>query len=258
MSPSIGVRAAALALIALVAQTHRPTPVNAQEPTAVEPGDGTLDPARLVPFVAEYDQMGFPFRVRVQRTTAVERPIVSVQMIMDGPHGIGIDHVGLHADDLTFAYRRFGFGAFRDEYVEVVAEGDSLRIRRLSRSAEDAVPDATAVGGGPTLDGTVLYWLLGTLPLRVGEAWTFPTWHLNADAAAVDRTPPLRATGVERMVLEDGTAFDAWTVEVESGSGALRMWVTDRPPYLLRQDMTGPDGELTPVVVATRLVDGGG
>lgn len=225
----------------------------------VRPGDGTLRADRLVPFEATYEQLGFPFVVRLVRTNE-ERPVLSFQMIVNGPSGVGIDHVGHYADDLSFAYRRFGFGAYRSEYVEVEAEGEHLLVRRMAREWE---PEATAPARfrlplkEPVVDGTFMYWLLGALPLAEGAAFQLPVWWLTSEAVELRTSPVLRATARDTVRLADGTRFDAWIVEAESRQGDTRMWVTNEPPYLLRQEMVDPEGKVTPVVTLKGMGSGG-
>lgn len=217
------------------------------------PGEGILSPDALIPFEAEYEQLGFAFDVRLTRTVQ-ERPIWSFQMIVNGPNGVEIDHVGHYADDLSFAYRRFGFRAYRNEYVEAESGGDSLRVRRLPRDDVSVPWSARAVPlSGPVVDGTFMFWLLGTLPLSEGAAWRMPTWQLTSDSLDTRLSAELRVTGRDSFVTEEGTPFDAWIVETESGQGTVRIFTVDRPPYLLRQDVVGPDGEVTRVIVLRRV-----
>ena len=234
----------------------------AQEVPVVVPGDGTLRPGALVPFEAEYRQMGYPFHARLARTGG-DRPVLSFQMVMEGPNGVGIDHVGHYADDLGFAYRRFGFGAFRDEYIEVADSPDGLVVRRMPRSdGPDPAPAREDFAmEGPVVDGTFLYWALGALPLGPGStegAWRFRTWSPTAQSVEVRDTPVLRAQGLEVIELDDGSTFEATIIAAEAETGTFRMWVVDRPPYLLRQDHVAPDGTVTEVIRLVELLGAGG
>ena len=218
------------------------------------PGSADLDPSRMRPFEAEYEQMGFPFITRLVRTTE-PRPVWSFQMIMEGPNGVGIDHVGHYADDLSLAFRRFAFGAFGPEYIDASAGNDELRVRRMVMPPDgppSATETVTPLSRG-VFDGTFVYWLIGTLPLRSGYTWTFRTWQPTADSVTIRETPAFVVMGREPVTLGDGTVLDAWRVEVQSSRATVRMWVTTAPPYLIRQDMTVAGGNAQTVIDLKRI-----
>ena len=243
-----GLPAALITLVGLV-----PAGLAAQDAVPVLPQDSGVEVRTLLPFEAEYGQMGFPFLARLVRVDGA-RPVLSFQMIMEGPQGVGIDHVGHFADDLTFAYRRFAFAAFGPEYIDARTSSDSLVVRRMSLAADD--PDAGLVARrleAPVVDGTFAYWLIGALPLREGLRWRWHTWSPTPDGFEERDTPVFEVTGRERVSLADGTAIDAWIVDVDGERSSARMWVSDHPPYLIRQDVGPPGGDLQTVISLERL-----
>ncbi|MDH3734231.1 MAG: hypothetical protein OEU54_11890 [Gemmatimonadota bacterium] len=231
-----------------------PSAAHAQDVEVIFPGHPALESSRIQPFEAEYEQMGFAFLTRLVRTNQA-RPVLSFQMIMEGPDGVGIDHVGHRADDLAFAYRRFGFRAFRPEYIDARVEGDSLRLRRLSLAEGSDSNDLPVVQRleRPIVDGTFAYWLAAALPLREGYRWRWHTWQPTATGLEIRDTPVFEVTGREEITLEDGARLDAWVVAVEGASGTTRMWVSESPPYLVRQDVVPPGGEPQTVIELKRV-----
>lgn len=249
-----------LSMVFVTCSLAAPNYVLAQDAAVVLPGDSALDPGRMVAFEAEYEQVGFPFFARLVRTDG-NRPILSFQMTMEGPEGVGIDHVGHHADDLSFAYRRFNFGAFRPEYIDARMVEDSLRLRRLFLGDEGADPptgDRTTALGQPVVDGTFAYWLAGALPLQEGYRWRWHTWQPTADGFEVRDTPVFTVTGREVISLESGERFDTWVIEVEGAASTVRMWVSEAAPYLVRQDVGPPGGEARTVISLVRVRSVGG
>ncbi|MEQ9400672.1 MAG: hypothetical protein RJQ04_16025 [Longimicrobiales bacterium] len=244
-----GLVAGRLLLAAALLASAAPGDVGAQDGTVLRPGDAVLAVDRLQPFEAEYRQMGFPFLFRLVRAEA--SGAWSVQMIMEGPGGVGIDHVGLRDDDLSMAYRRFAFGAFRNEYVDVATAGDTLVIHRMAREpVSDPAPGRTAVVSdlGRVFDGTVLYWLMGLVPYSPGSAWRFPTWSLTPAAAEVRISGSVRVGASQRLTLPDGSTVEARPMVSEAGGGEVHTWVASVPPYLVRQEMVAADGTVTPVI----------
>ncbi len=98
------------------------------------------------------------------------------------------------------------------------------------------------------VDGTFLYWLLGALPLSEGRAWRLPTWSLTSEGLDLHESGTLRVVARTEMQLEDGVRFEPWIIEARSSRGTVNMWVVDRPPYLLRQEIVTADGETTSVL----------
>ncbi|MDH3223126.1 MAG: hypothetical protein OEO23_05380, partial [Gemmatimonadota bacterium] len=222
--------------------------VGAQEGRLVVPGDGTLALERLAPFEAEYEQMGQRMHVRFSRS---DGPAAVWDMVMHMPTpsgGTGVDHVAHAAADFGFAYRRFGFGAFRDEYLEADVVGDTLSLRRFVRNAAPLSPTHVPVEHR-MVDGTVLFWALGLLPLDVGNRYRFPTWNPTSEGVEVRESAVLEVRGRRSYVLGDW-AVDAHLVVAATGGGQVEMLVSPHPPYLLEQTMVAADGTRTTVVEA--------
>lgn len=225
-----------------------------QEVPVIGPGHIDLITDRLQPFEAEYTQSGFPFRTRLTRT-GTPRPMLSFQMVMEGPTGVGIDHVGHYADDLSFAYRRFGFRGFGPEYIDASADSTRLRLRRITLKDDE---DATATDWSTPLDngvfdGTFAYWLIAALPLSDGYAWQLRTWSVRKDSAEVRTTPTFTVVGRETLTV-DGISWDCRVVSVVSRGAEFRMWVTDRAPYLVQQFAGREGDELSPVIQLVRVL----
>lgn len=227
-------------------------PATGQGVDRVVPGNGLLEPGRLVPFQARYEQMGAQMRVALTRNGGPDGTWDFVmQMPVAGGSGEVVDHVAHRARDLRFAYRRFGFGAFRDEYLEVTADASELEVGRWVREG-DPIPRAQLTLEEPVVDGTFLYWLLGLLPLEDGAAFTFPTWGPTPEGAAVRETAALRVVGKAPFQL-DGETVDAWTVEAEVPSGTVQVQVIPTPPYLLSQTAVAADGTRTQLLTLVGL-----
>ncbi|MDX1395180.1 MAG: hypothetical protein R3195_12355 [Gemmatimonadota bacterium] len=229
-------------------------PLGAQDAPVVTPGDPVLRPDRLRPFEAEYDQLGFTFLARLVRVTAPE-PTIDFLMIMEGPNGIGVDHVGHRASDLSFAYRRFGFSAFGPEHIDARVIDGILRLGRLPLEADGrtAVIDEEFPLAGPAVDGTFAYWLTAALPLEEGYRWRWPTWQPASDGVVFRESAPFEVAGRETVELRSGEILDAWVVEAVGEGSTARMWVSEEPPYLLRQDVAPAGGEPQTVIELRRL-----
>lgn len=241
-------------VVACLVACRMAAPLGAQDAELLRPGDARLAVERFVPFEAEYTQMGAAFSARLVRSGG-ERPVWSFQMVMETPTGgIGIDHVGHYVDDLGFAYRRFGFGAFRREYLDVSATDSSLVAHRLVLEPVEAPPPTRLEYpiDGPVFDGTFVYWLLGALPLEEGATWRLPVWSPTPDGVLTRESAPLHVVGRE-TVRVGARAFDAWVVVAPTGGGEARMWVVAEPPYLLRQSIHPDEGEPTTVIDLVRM-----
>ncbi|MEM7415641.1 MAG: hypothetical protein AAF389_09120 [Gemmatimonadota bacterium] len=215
----------------------------AQSPTVVVPGDDAWALDRLAPFEATYRQMGFPMHVRFAREA---NDGWSFSMEMAGPSGTAIDHIG-HAADLSFRYRRFAFGAFRDEVLDAQATPDSIVLHRMPRNGTAEVPlrEAHAVDG-PVVDGTFMYWALGAL--NTDGPVAFRVWGPTPDAFEIRTSGTLHPDGEEDVTLPSGAIVRARVFAAETPSGRLRMWVSSAPPYLLQQAIESPDGTVTPII----------
>lgn len=236
---------ARLCAVAMLATLVLATGAMGQQVHVIHPGDGDLNAERMEPFEAVYSQMGFPMHVRLSREATGGG--WSFTMEMAGPRGTAVDHVG-HRADLSFAYRRFGFGAFRDEYLEATATVDSLVLLRMPRTVEDTPPLRRAAQSlpQPVLDGTFMYWALGLLEPR-DQRVAFRVWGPTADGVEVRLTSELRSepTSIE---LPDGAYVDGRVYEANTEGGVVRMLVTSTPPYLIRQEIVAPDGSATPII----------
>ena len=216
----------------------------AQEGQPVVPGDGRLDTSRLAEFDAIYDQMGFEMRVRFRREP--DDAGWSFSMEMANPTGTAIDHIG-HGPDLDFRYRRFAFGAYRDEFLDVRATGDSIVLGRLPRDDESAVPRrASEAVSEPVLDGTFMYWALGLLD-EDGPT-SFRVWGPTSESLEIRETASLRRVDDSDVELPDGSMVTARVFEAVTGSGRLRMIVSREAPYLIRQELVSEDGSVTPII----------
>lgn len=215
----------------------------AQEATVVQPGAPGLALDRLAPFEAMYQQMGYPMYVRFTREADDGW---SFAMEMAGPAGTAIDHIG-HDENLSFRYRRFAFGAFRDEVLDAQATPDSIVLHRMPRNAVADVPlrEAHAIDAS-LVDGTFMYWALGLVDLDGPVA--FRVWGPTPDALEVRVSGTLHPQGEEDVSLPDGTVVRARLFSADTPSGRLLMWVSPEPPYLIRQAIEGEDGTVTPVI----------
>ena len=231
-----------------------------QEAQLVVPGDGTLDMSRLEAFDAVYEQVGIRMDVRLSRSEGTsgspEGTQVTWDLVMQMPTpagGTGIDHIGHRGDDFSFAYRRFGFGAFRNEYLEADAGEDALHLRRMFRD-EEATPAPTEVRtSSPVVDGTAVFWALGLLPLETGRRFRFPTWDPTPDGLQV-RESAVFEVGGQRSYELDGQTLMGHVIVASTGGGQFEMLVVPHPPYLLEQSVVGPDGSRNTVVSARTAV----
>lgn len=216
----------------------------AQDVVVVEPGAGVIDAELLRPFDAEYVQAGVRLHVRLSRTEGA-RPTWDFVMTMPSASGVGaaVDHLIHGADDLALVGRRFGFGAWRDEYVEAGVSGAELRLHRLVRDGDD-VPPARVALDGDLIDGTFLYWTLGLLPLEAGRAYRYPTWSPTETGLEVRDSGVLTVEG-EASVSVAGARFTGRIVAASTPRGTVEMLVSPHPPYLLRQELVADDGSRT-------------
>lgn len=229
--------------------------MQAQDVPVIAPGHPAFDASVFEPFEAEYEQVGFPFTVRFSRTPG-EEGLFSMLMIMEGPEGVGIDHVGHRASDFSFAYRKFEYGRFRPEYLDVRQDGDSLTLRRLP--LEGHAEGASVVREPlpqPVFDGTAMYWALAGLPLSEGYAWRMRAWSATEDGLAVKETPPFEVVGREEVTTPDGREYSCWVVSLWHEAQRVRFlnYVTSRPPYLIKQVVEQEGDEPMPVITLKRV-----
>ncbi len=253
--PGIGARVwrLALALTALLGCIGLGNAA-AQNEGIIRPGDPRIDLTRLVPFEAEYEQVGYRFVVRLARTLG-DRPAWSFLMVTDGPTGVGVDHIGHHADDLGFAYRRAAIGAYRNEYVDIRVEGGAAQIRRLAlESSSDSIPSYVTVPlKAPVFDGTFVYWVLGLLPLEQEWTGTLGVWTLAADGINQRATPPFEVSGRDVFHDADGQKQECWIVSMRQGKTDFRSCVTSRPPFLVWQEAEEDGSPAERIVTLKRL-----
>lgn len=215
----------------------------AQEPTVIVPGGPGLNVGLLEPFEAVYRQMGFPMHVRFAREAGDGW---SFSMEMASPMGRAIDHIG-HRADLAFRYRRFAFGAFRDEVLDAQATGDSIVLHRMPRNASADVPIRLSQAiDAPVVDGTFMYWALGLVEADGPVA--FRVWGPTSDALETRVSGTLHPDGEEDFVVPEGGTVRARIFAADTPNGRVRMWVSTSPPYLLRQAIEAEDGTMTPII----------
>ena len=132
--------------------------------------------------------------------------------------------MGHRGEDFGFQYRRFGFGAFRDEYLEAAADDEAIRLRRFIRDGEDAPVSAESPTPHPVLDGTALFWALGLLPLDEGRRYRFPTWNPTADGLELRESAVFEVKGRRSFDLA-GTRVEGHVIVAHAGSGQVEMLV---------------------------------
>ncbi len=227
---------------------------SAQDAVIIRPGDSRLDLGRLVPFEAEYDQLGYRFVVRLQRTLG-DHPVWSFVMVTDGPTGVGIDHVGHRVDDLGFAYRRYAVGAYRNEYVDIRIEDTVAHLRRMSLESggDSVVTYVTVPLDAPVFDGTFVFWALGLLPLEPGLKGTLGVWTLTPDSINQRTTPPFEISGRDVFRDADGQELECWIVSMRQGTTDFRTCVTSRPPFLVWQEVEENGAAAERIVTFRRL-----
>lgn len=231
------------ALSALVLLLSAAAQALATGPVTVRPGHPHVDSAAFRPFEAVYVQMGRELTVQVRKSTGV-KPVYSVLMIMDNPDGIGVDHIGLFAKDLRFAYRRFTFGRWGRELVHAEEAEGTVSISRMPLPASSGEARLTTLPAGePFFDGTFLHWILGLLPLEPGYSASLGSWALTQEGAETYTTPPSVVTGREKVAALDGTVFDCWVVRAEGSQATFVNYVVRRPPFLVKQVVTPKEGE---------------
>lgn len=208
------------------------------EPEVIHPGHPDFNPSVFEPFEADYDQSGVTLTVQLRRTTS-ERPLLSLLMISQG-ETVGVDHVAHHADDMSFAFRKFAYGRFGHEYVNLENNDDRLELARLPLASKDPakVRYIDQQVEEPFFDGTFLFWLLAGLPLESDGAWRMRTWRLLEDGLEQHDSPPFRVEGRETVNI-NGETFNCWVITAFSSTRpeGLRNYVIQQAPYLIQQEM---------------------
>jgi len=249
----VGVSIALFGLLTTGALAQAPAATPPPSEIAIlHPGDPDFHPAVFQPFAAEYEQSGVRMRVESVKTGG-ERPIYSTIMIMPHPKfGVGTDHIGHYADDFAFAFRRFGF---RGSYLHVEAQDKVLFFSRMPLPP-DETPGSVLKKPieKPFFDGTMAYWFLAGLPLKLGYTVRLAGWRPGEDGPELSATPPFEVVGKETITAGDGTEYDCWLVEVKGSRFTLRNYVTQRAPYLIQQVMVLPDGKQETVVRLMRML----
>ncbi|NKB87630.1 MAG: hypothetical protein GKS06_05365 [Acidobacteria bacterium] len=214
-----------------------------QEP--IRPGDDAVNPETIQPFHAKYEQMGTPFWLDLRRVDG-ERPIFSAVMTMQSfLGGLAVDHAGFYADNLGFAYRKTTFGRWGVEYLDIAEQDGEIRMARMSLDA-DGYGERRWVSERPAglmFEGTLMYWLLGALPLGQLETLSAATlgW---TETGFEESIADFRVEGREEVVV-DGVTYNCMVVVTGNDQFDLRNYVAHRPPYLIRQVAVQGDTEQT-------------
>ena len=219
--------------------------IHAQTTPVIYPGSDQFNTAVFEPFEAEYSQMNFPFTVRFQKIDKQGKSVFSTMMIMQSPNGIGVDHVGHFAEDFSFAYRYFDFGAYGREHIVIENNEDTLEMSRMpleGGSARTMAYTRTELEA-PAFDGTFVYWLLAGLPLEDGSEYRMNQWLPEEAGLVVRPTVPFKVIGHEQVTTEDGQTYDCQIVEAEGGAVKYVNYVADQAPYLIRQVALQPQQE---------------
>jgi hypothetical protein len=96
-----------------------------------------------------------------------------------------------------------------------------------------------------------LYWALAGLPFRMGYSWRMKTWAFTEDGLEVRDTPVFEVVGREEVPAADGHTYLCWVVSLWSEAQQARFlnYVTDRPPFLIKQEGEEP----LPVITLRRV-----
>lgn len=224
-------------------------PAAAQDAPLIAPGHPSFDAERLAPFRAEYTQVGFPFFVDFQSTQWNNQPTYSALMIMHGPGGVGIDHVGHYASDFRFAYRDFSFGAYGREHLVIENRNDTLAVSRMPLEGEQprTMSYSETPLSAPVFDGTLLYWLLAGVSLETSTTFRMNQWLPEQKGITVRPSAVFTVTGQETVMTPEGHAYDCQVVEATGQAGTFVMYVANKAPYLIKQ-VVHPPGQ-DPVTV---------
>ncbi len=223
--------------------------VAAQDAPLITPGHPLFDAERFAPFRAEYTQVGFPFFVDFQSTQWNNQPTYSALMIMHGPGGVGIDHVGHFASDFRFAYRDFSFGAYGREQLVIENRNDTLAVSRMPLDGETprTMSYTETPLSEPVFDGTLLYWLLAGVALETGDTFRMNQWLPEQKGITVRPSAVFTITGKESVTTPEGHAYACQVVEATGQAGTFVMYVANEAPYLIKQ-VVHPPGQ-DPVTV---------
>lgn len=218
---------------------------------SLEPGDPAID-GRLVQahdarWSAAQWQNGawlpvgtFERRVRAVMHTADE-PAWLLDWHVEMPNRSALDVLYLDRETLTpFVRYVTSPGGMWVQYPT-----DRRALATLVRRAgTPTIVDTT--WSGPRFAGGMLDLILGLAQWDAPRSLRFPLVALGATTleAALGATALVRAEGAEPFALPDGQSVDARVLFMKDHNGSTqRLWVTSRPPYLLRRHVLNEAGE---------------
>ncbi len=236
-----------------------PFVVDAQEAPVVYPGSAEYNPSIFQPFEAVYSQGGFEMIVKFHKSGG-PNPIFTAFMMMPDPTDVSrmnVDVIGHYATDMSFAYRKFSYGRFRNEYIHAEHWGDSLKITRMELNTESGAKTYQALPiSTKFMDGTMAFWLLAGLPLQENYGARFYRWDVKADSVGFIETLPFFVKGDKEILTINNIQYECWPLEAKLASGMiLRSYISKQAPYLIAQDAIQPTGEIVPFLKLLRVVE---
>lgn len=173
------------------------------------------------------------------------RDVLIRSIAVTQPDGTNRETVRIVVDRHTFAPIRSDWSGTGRSYVYDFAGRSVHGVRVNKPGGPPATIDVTLDRSVFDYYGGMMELFLATLPKRPGAVFAFPaamaTTGADANQSAL-HWPIVEVRGEETIRGSDGVTVKAWRMETNTPYGFYKVWVTDRPPYVVRTVLLLPPG----------------
>lgn len=207
----------------------------------------------LVPFQAEYLQMGSVLTVHAsQSTDATGYNVVMIMPDLNEPSRVSTDVIGLSSADGSFVYRDFGFALPARSIKRVEFEDSKLSVATytMSGNTREEISSPEKV-----FDGTFVYWQLAGVSRQV-KSFTINRWRQTPQQVEAGMSAAAFVLEGKEEISAAGRPFMCRRYTAEAGPDTrIICYVADEAPYLIRQTYQQGEAEPTAILELSKVLE---